>query len=686
MSNGDFNLDDIFKQLNGQMESMDPDELAKMQQNGPMMFGNIGNNNNKSNKQKTLLDEYGINITKLARQNKLDPVIGRDAEINRLVEILNRRTKNNPVLIGEPGVGKTAVVEGLAQAIVNGNVPNKLLNKEVIRLDMISMVQGTSMRGQFEARMQKLIKEVSQASNIILFIDEIHEIMGAGASGSNDGMDAGNILKPALARGEFQLIGATTLNEYRKIEKDGAIARRFQPVQVNEPSKEETFEILKGIRNKYEEYHQVKYSDDILRNAIVLSVRYINDRFLPDKAIDLLDEAGSKKNLKLQTFNADEIQKKIDIALKSKQEAVDSEDYQKALQLQNQISLLNSQKELADKNPAKDNPNIAIQDLLNIIEEKTKIPVSDLNDNQMTKLKNLQNNISNHVIGQTKAAEKIARSIRRSRVGLTKTGRPIGSFLFIGPTGVGKTQTAKELAKELFGSEEAIIRLDMSEYMEAHSISKIVGSPAGYVGYEDAGRFTEKVRRHPYSLILIDEIEKAHKDVLNIFLQILDDGRLTDAQGKTVSFKDTVIIATSNAGSSDTLASSVGFSVDDIFDEKQKIINKLKAYFKPEFLNRFDDIIEFKTLDKDDLGKIVDLMIAEINNMIGEKNIHLEINNETRNWLIENGYQPELGARPLRRLLQESIEDKIADLYLEDPSITNMKSQIINNQVVINKA
>lgn len=691
----EFNLDDMFNRLMSG-KGLSDEDLMRAQENGGMMFmspdqvnfnkSNTNDKKVKSNKKKTLLDEYGVNLTELAKKGGIDPVIGRDSEIKRVIEILNRRTKNNPVLIGEPGVGKTAVVEGLASAITEGAVPEKLIGKEVYRLDMVSMVQGTSMRGQFEQRMQRLIQEVSEAENIILFVDEVHEIMGAGNT-QEGSMDAGNIMKPALARGEFQMIGATTLNEYRKIEKDGAMARRFQPVQVEEPDEDETFEILKGIRSKYESFHQVKYSDEVLREAIKLSVRYINDRFLPDKAIDILDEVGSKRNLKIELISEEEIDKKIAAAELGKQQAADSEDFEKALYWRNQIEQLDKQKEIAKSNKETISRDITIDDLLTVVEDKTKIPVTELNENDTQQLKNLQSNLEKNVIGQKNAVEIVSKAIRRNRVGLTKNNRPIGSFLFIGPTGVGKTETAKQLAKEMFGSVDSMIRFDMSEYMEPHSISKMIGAPAGYVGYEEAGQLTEQVRRHPYSLILLDEIEKANKDVLNMFLQILDDGHLTDAQGHKVSFKDTILIATSNAGSSDTEAYSVGFdSADSEDNEKRQLIEKLKNYFKPEFLNRFDAIVEFKELNKDSLAQIIDLMILDINSMLSKRGLTIQLNQDVKNWIIENGYQPSMGARPLRRLIQDTLEDKIADLYLDNPNIKNIKAKIVDDSIQLIKA
>lgn len=666
-------FDDIFNMLNGRVNQEQPANQGTQKNNQT--------GNNRNNKRNGLLDEYGINMTDLARAGKLDPVIGRDSETNRVIEILNRRTKNNPVLIGEPGVGKTAVVEGLAQAIVAKKVPDKLLDKQVIRLDIVSLVQGTSMRGQFEERMQKLMREVSQQKDVILFLDEIHEIMGAG--NAEGGMDAGNILKPALARGEFQLVGATTLNEYRQIEKDGAIARRFQPVQVNEPSKDEALQILFGIRPKYEDYHKVKYSDEVLKAAIDLSDRYIPDRFLPDKAIDLIDESGSKKNLKLELVSPQEIQQKINNAEAMKQQAIDNEDYEKASYWRDQVTQLTKQKTAAEANPEsqEESQMVSVDDLIKIIETKTDIPVGDLKENEAAQLKDLDKKLASAVIGQGEAVDKVAKAVRRNRIGLTKSGRPIGSFLFVGPTGVGKTETAKQLAKEIFGSTDAMIRFDMSEYMEKHSVSKLIGAPAGYVGHEEAGQLTEQVRRHPYSLILLDEIEKAHPDVLNMFLQILDDGHLTDAQGHKVSFKDTIIIATSNAGASDDIA-QVGF--DKIADGSSRSVkDKLSNYFKPEFLNRFDAIVEYAPLQKDNLLKIVDLLIDNMNAMLSDNQLHVQVDDKAKEKLVDLGYDPAMGARPLRRVLQEQIEDQVADAYLENPEINNLKATVKDDQIIV---
>ena len=621
---------------------------------------------------KGLLAQFGINMTELARQGKIDPVIGRDKEIARVVEILNRRTKNNPVRIGEAGVGKTAVVEGLAQAIVSGQVPEKLANKEVIRLDVVSLVQGTGIRGQFEQRMQQLIQEVSKDENLILFIDEIHEIMGAG--NAEGGMDAGNVLKPALARGEFQLIGATTLNEYRKIEKDAALARRFQPVEVEQPSVDETIQILNGIKGRYQDYHHVTYTNDAIEAAAKLSDRYIQDRFLPDKAIDLLDEAGSRKNLTLKTADPHTIENEIHTAEAHKQQAVESQDYEKAAFYRDQVSKLTKAKKDAEENHTDQAATVTAADMQKIVEEMTNIPVSDLQKQEQNQLKDLDKQLEAHVIGQNEAVDKIARAIRRNRIGLNKSGRPIGSFLFVGPTGVGKTETAKQLAKLLFGSKDAMIRFDMSEYMDKTSTSKLIGAAPGYVGYEEAGQLTEQVRRHPYSLILLDEVEKAHPDVMHMFLQILDDGRLTDSQGRTVSFKDTIIIMTSNAGTGDMVA-SVGFGAEAAGQTKS-VISKLTNYFKPEFLNRFDDIVEFNALTKDDLMKIVGLMIDDVNNMLADRKLHIEVPDAVKERLVDLGFDPKMGARPLRRVIQEHIEDQIADYVLDHPDATDLVAQV----------
>ena len=619
--------------------------------------------------EKGLLEEFGINVTEIARRGDIDPVIGRDDEIIRVIEILNRRTKNNPVLIGEPGVGKTAVVEGLAQKIVDGDVPHKLQGKQVIRLDVVSLVQGTGIRGQFEERMQKLMEEIRKREDIILFIDEIHEIVGAG-SASDGNMDAGNILKPALARGELQLVGATTLNEYRIIEKDAALERRMQPVKVDEPTVEETITILKGIQKKYEDYHHVQYTDAAIEAAATLSNRYIQDRFLPDKAIDLLDEAGSKMNLTLNFVDPKVIDQRLIEAENLKSQATREEDFEKAAYFRDQIA---KYKEMQKKKVTdQDTPIISEKTIEHIIEQKTNIPVGDLKEKEQSQLIHLAEDLKSHVIGQDDAVDKIAKAIRRNRVGLGTPNRPIGSFLFVGPTGVGKTELSKQLAIELFGSADSMIRFDMSEYMEKHSVAKLVGAPPGYVGYDEAGQLTEKVRRNPYSLILLDEVEKAHPDVMHMFLQVLDDGRLTDGQGRTVSFKDAIIIMTSNAGTGKAEA-SVGFGAARE-GRTNSVLGELGNFFSPEFMNRFDGIIEFKALSKDNLLQIVELMLADVNKRLSSNNIHLDVTDKVKEKLVDLGYDPKMGARPLRRTIQDYIEDAITDYYLENPSEKDLKA------------
>ena len=619
--------------------------------------------------EKGLLEEFGINVTEIARRGDIDPVIGRDDEIIRVIEILNRRTKNNPVLIGEPGVGKTAVVEGLAQKIVDGDVPHKLQGKQVIRLDVVSLVQGTGIRGQFEERMQKLMEEIRKREDIILFIDEIHEIVGAGSAGDGN-MDAGNILKPALARGELQLVGATTLNEYRIIEKDAALERRMQPVKVDEPTVEETIIILKGIQKKYEDYHHVHYTDSAIEAAATLSNRYIQDRFLPDKAIDLLDEAGSKMNLTLNFVDPKVIDQRLIEAENLKSQATREEDFEKAAYFRDQIA---KYKEMQKKKVTdQDTPIISEKTIEHIIEQKTNIPVGDLKEKEQSQLIHLAQDLKSHVIGQDDAVDKIAKAIRRNRVGLGTPNRPIGSFLFVGPTGVGKTELSKQLAIELFGSADSMIRFDMSEYMEKHSVAKLVGAPPGYVGYDEAGQLTEKVRRNPYSLILLDEVEKAHPDVMHMFLQVLDDGRLTDGQGRTVSFKDAIIIMTSNAGTGKEEA-SVGFGAARE-GRTNSVLGELGNFFSPEFMNRFDGIIEFKALSKENLLQIVELMLADVNKRLSSNNIHLDVTEKVKEKLVDLGYDPKMGARPLRRTIQDYIEDAITDYYLENPSEKDLKA------------
>lgn len=677
LNNRDFDpFGDFFNDLNNFRPSSNTPPIPPTQSGGGHGGnGGYGSQNRGSaqtlppSQEKGLLEEFGINVTEIARRGDIDPVIGRDDEIIRVIEILNRRTKNNPVLIGEPGVGKTAVVEGLAQKIVDGDVPHKLQGKQVIRLDVVSLVQGTGIRGQFEERMQKLMEEIRKREDIILFIDEIHEIVGAG-SASDGNMDAGNILKPALARGELQLVGATTLNEYRIIEKDAALERRMQPVKVDEPTVDETITILKGIQKKYEDYHHVQYTDAAIEAAATLSNRYIQDRFLPDKAIDLLDEAGSKMNLTLNFVDPKVIDQRLIEAENLKSQATREEDFEKAAYFRDQIAKYKEmqKKKITDQ----DTPIISEKTIEHIIEQKTNIPVGDLKEKEQSQLIHLAEDLKSHVIGQDDAVDKITKAIRRNRVGLGTPNRPIGSFLFVGPTGVGKTELSKQLAIELFGSADSMIRFDMSEYMEKHSVAKLVGAPPGYVGYDEAGQLTEKVRHNPYSLILLDEVEKAHPDVMHMFLQVLDDGRLTDGQGRTVSFKDAIIIMTSNAGTGKTEA-SVGFGAARE-GRTNSVLGELGNFFSPEFMNRFDDIIEFKALSKDNLLQIVELMLADVNKRLSSNNIRLDVTDKVKEKLVDLGYDPKMGARPLRRTIQDYIEDTITDYYLENPSEKDLKA------------
>jgi ATP-dependent Clp protease ATP-binding subunit ClpE len=627
------------------------------------------------------LDKFGRNLTDAAKAGIIDPVIGREKEVRRVIEILNRRTKNNPVLIGEPGVGKTAIAEGLATKIVEGSVPAKLLNKEVYLLDVASLVADTGVRGQFEERMKQLIAELQKRKNVILFVDEVHQLVGAGSAEGS--MDAGNILKPALARGELQMVGATTLKEYRQIEKDAALERRFQPVIVNEPTADEAFEILKGLAPRYEEYHQVKFTEDALRACVQLSHRYIQDRFLPDKAIDLMDEAGSKSNLQHITIEKSSIEERLEEIVKEKEKAAADENYELAAKLRQEELVL--EEKLNTQEEDKKSAIVQVEDIQNIVEQKTGIPVRKLQSDEQSKMKELASKLSAQVIGQDEAVEKVAKAIRRSRAGLKAKKRPIGSFLFVGPTGVGKTELTKTLAKELFGDEDSMIRLDMSEYMEKHAVSKLIGSPPGYVGHEEAGQLTEQVRRKPYSILLLDEIEKAHPDVQHMFLQIMEDGRLTDSQGRTVSFKDTVIIMTSNAGASVKQTKKLGFNTEDI-EKETHILDSLGGYFKPEFLNRFDSIVQFQSLKEEHLVKIVDLMLDELSEQLIEQNIELTVTTAAKQKLAKLGYHPSFGARPLRRIIQEHIEDKIADVLLDEENVDKLAVNVAEGQIVVKKA
>ena len=617
--------------------------------------------NQKQNKKKKYLDTYGTNLTNKAKNGELDIVIGRDKEIQRIVQILNRRSKNNPCLIGEPGVGKTAIAQGLAIKIANQNVPAKLLNKEVYLLDMTSVIAGTQFRGQFESRMKGIIDECKQYGNIILVIDEIHNIIGAGDG--EHSMNAANILKPALSNGEIQLIGTTTLKEYRKyIEKDSALERRFQQVLIEEPNTDDSIKILEGIKKYYEEYHKVKISNDVIKQAVIMSEKYIHDRFLPDKAIDILDEACSRINLENKDlYKLEMLKKELADVQAEKEEVVaadSTEDYQKAADLKTrECQLIEKIDALNKKMKLK---NLTVQDIATVIENWTKIPVKKITEEETQKLLNLETNLHKRVIGQDEAVSVVSRAIRRNRAGLQSTKRP-PSFIFVGPTGVGKTELAKSLAFEMFGKEDSMIRIDMSEYMESHSTAKLIGAPPGYVGYDDAGQLTEKVKRKPYSIILLDEIEKAHPDVFNILLQVLDDGKLTDSQGNTVSFANTVIIMTSNAGSN-LNTNSIGFGKQTV--DKGKIEDTLKTTFRPEFLNRIDEIVVFDSLTDKELIQIVDLMLKDTQKALKEKNMDLVVSDKAKHFILEKGTNIKFGARPLRRAIQRYIEDEISEKIL----------------------
>lgn len=628
-----------------------------------------------------LLDELGKNLSNDAREGKIDPVIGRSNEIKRVIETLNRRNKNNPVLIGEPGVGKTAIAEGLAVKIHDGDVPVKLMNKEVYVLDVASLVSNTGIRGQFEERMQQLIEEVESRPEVILFIDEIHLLVGAGTAESSQ-MDAGNILKPALARGAMQLIGATTLKEYRQIEKDAALERRFQPIIVNEPSAEDAVKILQGIQDRYEAFHGVTYPAEVVEAFVTLSQRYIQDRFLPDKAIDLMDEVGSRLNLQFGAPDAKSIEARLEEVVAEKEQAAEAEDYESAAYLRTEEIQLRKQLEHANEVEVEE-IIVSVEDVQEIVEEKTGIPVTKLQADEQAKMKDLAESLRAKVIGQEDAVDKVAKAVRRSRAGLKSKTRPIGSFLFVGPTGVGKTEITKVLAEELFGSRDALVRLDMSEYMEKHAVSKIIGSPPGYVGHEEAGQLTEQVRRKPYSIILVDEIEKAHPDVQNMFLQIMEDGRLTDSHGRTVSFKDTVIIMTSNAGTG-VKEVSVGFNKQQ--HDAVATLDTLSNYFKPEFLNRFDAIVQFNALTEEHLLDIVDLMLVELEETIEENNITITITDAAKQALVTLGYDQRFGARPLRRVIQDKIEDQLTDLILEEELVEAVHVDVKDDLIVVTKA
>ena len=657
------------------------------------------NSQDLGSSQTQTLNQFGTDLTKMAREGKLDPVIGRNNETDRIIEILSRRTKNNPCLIGEPGVGKTDVIEGLAQKIISGNIPEILKGKRVVTLDITSMVAGAKYRGDFEERIKKCLSEVKKTKDIILFIDEIHTIVGAGAA--EGAIDAANILKPLLARGEIQVVGATTLKEYRKyIEKDPALERRFQPVNIEEPSKEDTIKILKGLRDKYEAHHNVKITDEAIVSAVDLSMRYINDRFLPDKAIDLIDEASAKVKLKsfVEPQFLKNMEKELEKVIKEKEEAINVQDFEKAAKLRDQQRKLNEKIDIENdrwrNKYIKKIINIEKEDIALVISRWTGIPIYKITQTENDKLKNLEKLLHQRVVGQDEAITAISSAIRRSRVGLKDPNRPIGSFLFLGPTGVGKTELTKALAECLFGDENSMIRIDMSEYMESHSISKMIGSPPGYIGYDESSVFTEKIRKKPYSVILFDEIEKAHSDIMNIMLQILEDGKLTDSQGRTVSFKNSVIIMTSNVGAKKiTEKKTLGFSEIDVSEEKQyldiknSVIQEAKKEFKPEFLNRIDDVIVFHKLTEKEFRKIIDIMLEKLIKRLEEQSIYIEFSEKVKEFVEKKGIDVNYGARPLRRAIQNMIEDKIAEGILEGKIIKNERVliELENEEIVLKK-
>lgn len=659
---------------------------------------NYSSTSNNVNNNTPTLNNYSKDLTALAKENKLDPVIGRSQEITRIIEILSRRTKNNPVLIGEPGVGKTAVVEGLAQIIIESKVPDVLKNKRIVSLDMSSMIAGAKYRGDFEERLKKCLQEAKKSGNVILFIDELHTIIGAGSA--EGAMDAANILKPLLSRGEVQIIGATTLNEYRKhIEKDAALERRFQSVLIDEPSVEDTIKILNGLKDKYEAHHKVKITDESIKMAVNLSVRYINDRYLPDKAIDIIDEACSKIKLKNVTTPPEilNMENKLIKLSQEKEEAIISQSFEKAAKIRDEERKLKEkiekQKEKFRKDESSEEVKVTDEDICNVVSVMTKIPITKLDLEETKKLKDLDLELKKRVIGQDEAVESLARAIKRARVGLKDEKRPIGSFMLLGPTGTGKTELTKALSENLFGSDSAMIRLDMSEYMEPHSVSKLIGSPPGYVGYEDGGQLTEKVRRKPYSIVLFDEIEKAHPDVFNMLLQILDDGRLTDSNGRVVNFKNTVIIMTSNVGARNiTEKKSMGFiskedSTKDYEKTKNEVMSEIKKVFRPEFLNRLDEIIVFRKLGADSIKQIVKLMLSEFEKRVKSKNIHVTFDDSIIEYIAKIGFDDTYGARPLRRAIQTYIEDKFANELLDDniKENDNIKVSYSNETVLFEK-
>ena len=682
-------------------------EIVKVINEGEDLASNDSKSNGKEGKrgsynQTNTLNQFGEDLTKKAEEGKLDPIVGRKEEIERVIQILSRRTKNNPCLIGEPGVGKTAVVEGLAQKIVNGDVPEILKDKRVVTIDISSMVAGAKYRGDFEERIKKALEEVKKAGDVILFIDEMHTIVGAGAA--EGAIDAANILKPLLARGEIQLVGATTLNEYRKyIEKDSALERRFSPVTVNEPTEKDTITILKGIRDKYEAHHGVKITDQAIDAAVKMSTRYINDRFLPDKAIDLIDEAASRAKLKTYTEpeNLKKLEEEIEETRKNKEEAVRTQKFEKAASLRDKEKELKEkyekeQKKWKNKN-TKQITDITEENIAEVIASWTGIPAKKITEDENQRLKNLEKNLHERVIGQNEAVEAVSKAIRRGRVGLKDPKRPIGSFLFLGPTGVGKTELSKALAESLFGDENAMIRVDMSEYMEPHSVSKLIGSPPGYVGFDEGGQLTEKIRRKPYSVILFDEIEKAHPDVMNMLLQILEDGRLTDSQGRTVNFKNTVIIMTSNIGARlITDKKLLGFAQSENKNEeenkeyeqtKKEVMEALKKELRPEFINRIDEIIVFHKLTDEEIDKIIDIMLKEVINRLADQKIKIELEPEVKKLIASKGIDKNFGARPLRRTIQNVLEDRLAEEILDGNLQKNKLAKIgvKDDKIVIKK-
>lgn len=679
------NMDEIFRRLMSQQngnsqakyyvngQELTPEELAKYQE-ARTAGENIPISDNKQTKNGTMLEKLGRNLTQEAKDGLLDPVIGRDKEIQETAEVLSRRTKNNPILVGDAGVGKTAVVEGLAQAIVKGDVPEAIKDKQIISIDVSSLEAGTQYRGSFEENIQKLLAEVKKAGNVVLFFDEIHQIIGAGSSGSDSGSKGlADIIKPALSRGEISIIGATTQDEYRNtIMKDAALARRFNDVTINEPSKDATVAILKGLRKSYEDHHHVKLPDDVLKAAVDYSVQYIPQRSLPDKAIDLIDMTAAHLADKNPVTDKVSLEKDLKQAEADKEAAAKKEDYEKAASLKKHIEDLQAKLDKGDGQT--DEPVATVNDIAESVQRLTGVPVSQMGASDIERLKDMGKRLKSKVIGQNEAVDMVVRAIRRNRAGFDDGNRPIGSFLFVGPTGVGKTELVKQLAKDMFGSKDAIVRLDMSEYSDLTAVSKLIGTSAGYVGYEDNGNtLTEKVRRNPYSIVLLDEIEKANPQVLTLLLQVMDDGRLTDGQGNVVDFKNTIIIATSNAGFGNKAT------------EDEKLMDKLAPYFKPEFLNRFNGIVEFTHLSKKDLNQIVNLMLNDVNANLAKKQITLEVTPEAKEWLIDEGYDEAMGARPLRRVIEQQIRDKVAEFYLDHLDVKNLKADLVDGTIKISE-